>query len=129
MKKWILAAVAAAVLAGGSWIAWHKMRGSVDKTVAQPYQKPNLSVDEIKAKLISKDNKQILEATQQIDKLPAEEKLQALLKLSEVPETPARLRAVKLLRKIDDPRAKERLQKLAMEDPDEDIRDLAASKP
>ncbi len=129
MKKWIVAAVAAAAVAGGAALVWHKVHGPVDKTVAQPYVEKDLTVDEIRAKLKSKDFKGRVEAGKQIDKLEPEERLRVLLKLADDADTPARVLAVKKLRLIDDARAKDRLRKMAKDDPDSDVRDLAASKP
>lgn len=123
--RWGGLALAVVALGAGYW-TWRKLRRQVDKTVTQPYVKPDLTVDEIRDKLKTGDFKQRIEATQQLNKLEPEERLRVLLKLAEAPESPVRMLAVKELRKIDAPEAKQKLQDLAANDLDSDVRELAA---
>ncbi|GEM_PF-3434001 len=110
---------------GAIWF-W-RQRSRVDLAVSQPYVEKDLTTDEIRSKLGSGEFKQVQEATKQIDKLEPEERLRVLLKLAEDPQSPIRLRAVKKLRALDDPRAKTKLEKMAREDSDADVRELAGT--
>lgn len=101
----------------------------VDPTVKEPYKAKDLTVDEIRAKLQSGDFRQRLEATKQIDSLPSDEKLRVLLVLADDPQPSTRLLAVKKLRAIDDPQARAKLEQIAKNDPDPDVRELAAQQP
>ncbi len=97
-----------------------------DPTAKEPYKKRDLTVEEIRAKLKSSDFKQRLEASAQIDKLDPEEKIQVLLVLADDPVASTRLLAVKKLSPLQDARARAKLERLAKDDPDADVRDLAA---
>ncbi len=99
--------------------------GCADTSVDKPYRKPELAAEEVRRKLASGDFRQRLEASKQIDKLAPEEKLQVLLILSKDPQASTRILAVKKLRELSDPRAKERLAEMAKSDSDPDVRELA----
>lgn len=120
----VLLLLAAAI--GGVWI-FHS--GCIDSSVTQPYQEKDLTLDEIRSKFQSGDFKQKLEAGKQIDKLEPSEKLRVLLTLSKEQDPPTRVLAVKKLKPIDDPRARETLERLAKEDPDPTVRQLASERP
>ncbi len=121
--KLSLGGAALAVAAVGAWVA---MGGcATDPTVAKPHEKRDLKAEEIRAMLTTGDFKQKLEAQQQIDKLEPEERMSVLATLSTDADAAVRLIAVKKLKKSDDPRAKDILAKLAKNDPDETVRDLA----
>ena len=111
---------------GGYW--FYKKRAQVDKTVTQPYVAKDLTTEEVRSRLKSGDFKERLEAGKQIDKLEPEEKLRVLLKLAEDVDAPARLLAAKKLLKIEDARAKKKLEQMAKEDSDPDIREMAGGK-
>lgn len=126
MKKALVASgIVAALGAAGAGVWLLRQRARVDRSVTQPYVEKDLTTDEIRAKLASGEFKDKLEAAKQIDKLDPAEKLRVLLKLADDPQAATRLLAVKKLRTLDDPRAKEKLARLAEEDPDPDVRDLA----
>jgi hypothetical protein len=125
-KQMALGGGVLAVLIGG--IVWLSASGcQVDKEVTQPYQERSLATDEIKDMLKSADFKQRLEASKQIDQLPPQERLGVLLELTSDPDAATRLLAVKKLKTLTDPRAKSRLAELATDDPDQTVRELAAS--
>jgi HEAT repeat protein len=98
----------------------------VDTTVTRPYEEREMTVREIRGKLSAGDFLRKLEASKQIDKLEGEERLQVLLVLSEDPEASTRLLAARKLAKIDDPRARARLDRMAKKDPDPDVRTLCS---
>jgi hypothetical protein len=126
MKKIVI--IAAIVAAAGAAAAWYACkRSQVDPTVTQPFVERDLTTDEIRAKMASGDFKQVLEASKQIDKLDPAERLRVLLKLADDPQASTRLLAVRKLRAMDDPRARERLDAMAKGDPDADVRDAAAA--
>jgi len=116
------------LLTGGGTFAFVNRDMLIDHSLTEPYVEKDLTTEEIRTKLLSGGLKQKLEASKQIDKLPAEEKLRVLLKLSEGEATTSRLMAVKKLRSIEDSRAKERLKWLSENDPDALVRQLAGSK-
>ena len=115
------------LLTGGGTFAFVNRDMLIDSSLTEPYVEKDLTTEEIRSKLLSGGLKQKLEASKQIDKLPPEEKIRVLLKLSEGDATTSRLMAVKKLRPIDDPRVKERLKWLAENDPDPLVRTLAGS--
>ena len=104
------------------------LAGCADTTVKQPYKAPDLTVEEIRTKLQSEDFRQQLEASKQIDKLEPAEKLRVVLALSKDPRGKTRILAVKKLKAIDDAKARERLEQMAKDDPDPDVKDLAGQK-
>lgn len=112
--------------AAGAWLAVSSC--SIDPTVKEPYKERDLQAKEIRAMLTSGDFMKQREASRQIEKLEPEERLRILTTLSKDADAPVRLIAVKNLHKIDDPRAKETLAKLAKDDPDETVRELAGGK-
>ncbi len=116
------------LLTGGGTFAFVNRDALIDNSLTEPYVEKDLTTEEIRSKLLSGGLKQKLAASKQIDKLPAEEKLRVLLKLSEGSETTSRLMAVKKLRSIEDSRAKERLKWLSENDPDALVRELAGSQ-
>jgi len=120
-------AMALVLVAGaGAWVAAGGC--STDPTVAQPHLKRDLKAEEIRSMLTTGDFKQKLEAQKQIDKLEPEERLRIVLALAKDADAAVRLIAVKKLRAIDDPRAKAELARLAKDDPDETVRELAGTK-
>ena len=117
-------AMALVLVAGaGAWVAAGGC--STDPTVAQPHLKRDLKAEEIRTMLTSGNFKQKLEAKDQIDKLEPEERMRVLTALSTDSDAAVRLIAVQKLKKSDDPRAKDILAKLAKDDPDDTVRDLA----
>jgi len=123
--KWALSAGALAALAGGA--LWLLSSGcQVDTQVTRPYQERSLAAEEIRAMLASGDFKRRLEASKQIDQLPDAERLTVALDLSRDQDPAIRLLAVKKLKEIADPRAKEALGALAKDDPDATVRELAS---
>jgi hypothetical protein len=125
MKKWSVSGCIIAALATAGYFLYPKLIHPVDKTVSQPYNAPNLTVEQIRTQLNSGDFKQKLEAGKQIDKLAPEEKLHVLLALSHDTESSSRMLAIKKMKSLEDPRAKERITEMAKSDPDTDVRELA----
>lgn len=99
--------------------------GCVDTTADRPYRERDLAVDEIRAKLASEDFHERLEASKQIERLDPAEKFRVLLVLADDPNPATRLLAVQKLKPIA--AARDRLARMAKEDPDPDVRDLAAA--
>lgn len=128
MTKGVVILFLLILLTGGGTFAFVNRAALMDSSVTEPYVEKDLTTDEIREKLLSGDLKQKLAAAKQIEKLAAEEKLRVLLKLSEDDSVTSRLMAVKKLRKIEDPRAKEKVKWLAENDPDELVRQLAGGK-
>jgi HEAT repeat protein len=117
--------LAVAVLAA---CVWTLMGGcAVDTQITEPHRERDLKLEEIRAMLKSGDFTKKLEASKQIDKLPAEEKLRTLLELSADAEPATRILSVRKLKAIDEPRAKAALARLAKEDPDDTVRELAGT--
>ena len=115
------------LLTGGGTFAFVNRDMLIDSSLTEPYVEKDLTTEEIRSKLLSGGLKQKLEASKQIDKLPPEEKIRVLLKLSEGDATTSRLMAVKKLLPIDDPRVNERLNWISENDPDALVRTLAGS--
>jgi HEAT repeat protein len=116
------------LLTGGGTFAFVNRDALIDNSLTEPYVEKDLTTEEIRSKLLSGDLKQKLAASKQIGKLPKEEKIRVLLKLSGDNESTSRLMAVKKLLQIDDPRVKEKLKWLSENDPDELVRQVAGSK-
>ena len=119
--------IVAFALGGGIWFL--SCGCHVDSSVAEPYRERDLELRDIRLMLRSGDFKRTLEASKQIDKLAPEEKVRFLLELSESPEAPIRIVAVKKLRVLDDPRAKDRVARMAKDDPDSTVRQIANQNP
>ena len=101
----------------------------IDTAVTEPYKERELRLVEIQNMVKSGDFKQQLEASKQIDKLEPADKLQIVRRLADDPDPAVRLIAVKKLRTMDEPEAREMLGRLAAKDPDPDVRSLAGEKP
>ena len=112
-------------LCAATWLLLHGC--SVDRDITRPTQKRDLTGDEIRDKLRSLDFKEKLEAEGQIDRLEPPEKRRTLLALADDPDAAVRLIAVKHLRKADTEEARARLSRLAKDDPDPTVRELAGS--
>ena len=123
-------------LVGGAFLAsaaglglWLHLGGChIDTGVTEPYKERELRLVEIQNMVRSGDFKQKLEASKQIDTLEPADKLQIVRRLADDPDPAVRLLAVKKLRTMDEPEARERLGRLAAKDPDPDVRSLAGEK-
>lgn len=124
-------------LIGGAFLAsaagvglWLHLGGChIDTAVSEPYKERDLRLVEIQNMVKSGDFKQQLEASKQIDKLEPADKLQICRVLAGDSDPAVRLLAVKKLRPMNDPEAREILGRLASKDPDPDVRNLAGEKP
>ena len=124
-------------LVGGAFLAsaaglglWLHLGGChIDTAVTEPYKERELRLVEIQNMVRSGDFKKQLEASKQIDKLEPADKLQIVRRLADDPDPAVRLLAVKKLRTMDEPEARELLGRLAAKDPDPDVRSLAGEKP
>lgn len=125
-RKWTLRISAVAAVAA---VSAKILLGCVDSSVTQPYEAKDLTLEEIREKLASKDFKEKLEAKKQIDKLEPEERVRILLALAQDRSPATRIIAAQKLRALDDPRAKTAVARLAQEDPDPTVREVAAGKP
>ena len=125
-KKVMLGVVLAGLVGGGVWLAF--FTGCADPTVKQPYKEEDLNTDQIRAKLNSPDFKEQLEGKKQIDKLPPDDKRKVLLVLADDPKPSTRIMAVQKLKTVDHPDARAKLEKLAREDADATVRELAGEK-
>jgi hypothetical protein len=113
------------LVVGGLWLSASGCQ--VNTQVTEPYRERKLAADEIRSMLRSDDFKQRVEASKQIDSLAGEDKLAVLLDLARDPDAATRLLAVKKLKGVDDPRARQALADLGKNDPDPTVRDLAGA--
>ncbi len=126
MKCAIGGSTLAVLAAAGTWMVAGGC--TINTEITKPHREHDLRRDEIRALLESGDFQRKLDASRQIDKLEPDEKLDVLQGLARHRDPAVRLMAVKRLRTIDDPRARETLAALAAEDADDTVRELAAGK-
>lgn len=99
--------------------------GTVDKTVTQKPGQSNLTADQIKAKLTSGKFSEVQEARKQLDKLAVPDRVALLTGLLNDTKPAVRLVAVAELKKVNDPKAKDALAKVAASDPDPEVKAAA----
>jgi HEAT repeat protein len=125
--KFAIGGLALAAAAGGA--VYVALGGChVDTSVTEPHRERDLAADEVRAMLAGGDFAKKVEAGRQIDKLPPADRLRILLRLADDPDPAVRLLAARKLRAIDDPAAKATLARLATDDPDETVREIAGAK-
>lgn len=125
MKLAVGSLALAGAAGGGLWFVMGSCH--IDTEVTKPHEQRDLQAHEIRAMLAGSDFKRMLEAGQQIDKLAPAEKLRVLLTLAKDPDAAVRLFAAKKLKSVDDPLAKETLARLAKDDPDPTVREIAGT--